>query len=33
MCILKMENVCYRYPRADRYILKGINVEFEKGKI
>lgn len=33
MSILKMENVCYHYPKTDRYVLKGINVEFEEGKV
>lgn len=33
MGLLKMENVCYRYPKADQYVLKGVNVEFEAGKV
>lgn len=33
MGILKMENVCYQYPKTNRYVLKGINVEFDEGKV
>ena len=33
--ILSMKDVCYRYKDAvkDEYVLKGINYEFEKGKV
>lgn len=32
MSILKLENVCYKYSDGNKYVLKDINFEFEKGK-
>lgn len=29
---IRVENVCYRYPRADRYVLQNINFNVKKGE-
>ncbi|MBS3969808.1 MAG: ATP-binding cassette domain-containing protein [Clostridia bacterium] len=30
--IIRLENVCYRYPRTKEYVLKNINLEIQKGE-
>lgn len=33
MCVLKLENVSYKYDNSKKYVLKDLNYKFEKGKI
>ena len=32
MCVLKLENVSYKYDNRKKYVLKDLNYKFEKGK-
>lgn len=33
MSLLKLENISYKYQGSDKYVLKNVNFEFDKGKI